>query len=118
MTGSVGTAPPPLVLASASPRRLDLLRQIGIEPAAVDPAAVDETPLKGELPRAYAARCAAGKARAVAGRHPGAVVLACDTVVACANVSASCPGAGTASSAGCTCWRRTGGRTRASSRRS
>ncbi len=83
MTGSVGTAPPPLVLASASPRRLDLLRQIGIEPAAVDPAAVDETPLKGELPRAYAARCAAGKARAVAGRHPGAVVLACDTVVAC-----------------------------------
>jgi septum formation protein len=83
VTGSVATAPPRLVLASASPRRLDLLRQIGIEPAAVDPAAVDETPLKGEPPRAYAARCAAEKARAVAGRHPGAVVLACDTVVAC-----------------------------------
>jgi len=83
VTGSAGSVPPPLVLASASPRRLDLLRQIGIEPAAVDPAAVDETPLKGEAPRDYAARCAAAKAHAVAARHPGAVVLACDTVVAC-----------------------------------
>src|SRR5258707_1001254 len=47
-------ASPPLVLASASPRRLDLLRQIGVEPAAVDPADTDETPQRGEAPRAFA----------------------------------------------------------------
>jgi len=83
----VDVAPAParttiLVLASASPRRLDLLRQIGVEPAAVDPADVDETPLPKELPPAYAARCARAKADAVAARNPGAVVLACDTAVA------------------------------------
>lgn len=72
----------PLVLASASPRRLDLLCQIGIEPAAVDPADVDETPLKGELPGPHALRLARTKAEAVAARHPGAVVLGADTVVA------------------------------------
>jgi septum formation protein len=72
-----------LVLASASPRRLDLLRQIGIAPAAVDPAEIDEAPLKGELPAAYARRIAALKLEAVATRHPGAFVLAADTVVAC-----------------------------------
>ena len=71
-----------LVLASASPRRLDLLRQVGIVPAAVDPAAVDEAPLKAELPHLYARRVAAAKAAAVAERHPGAFVLAADTVVA------------------------------------
>jgi len=71
-----------LVLASASPRRLDLLRQVGIVPAGVDPAAVDETPLQGELPHLYARRIAAAKAAAVAPRHPGAFVLAADTVVA------------------------------------
>jgi nucleoside triphosphate pyrophosphatase len=71
-----------LVLASASPRRLDLLRQIGIEPAAVDPAAIDETPRPRELPAAYARRMAAAKAEAVAPRHPGAFVLAADTTVA------------------------------------
>lgn len=74
---------PGLVLASASPRRLDLLRQIGIVPGAVDPAELDETPLKGELPLPHAARLAEAKARAVAARHPGAYVLAADTVVAC-----------------------------------
>ena len=73
---------PPLVLASASPRRLALLRQIGIEPAAVDPAEIDETPLKGELPRAHVQRLAQAKAAAVAARQPGAFVLAADTVVA------------------------------------
>jgi len=73
----------PLVLASASPRRLDLLRQIGIVPDAVDPADIDETPLKGELPPAHVERLAEAKARAVAPRHPGAFVLAADTVVAC-----------------------------------
>jgi septum formation protein len=72
-----------LVLASASPRRLDLLRQIGIAPARVDPAAIDETPEKGELPAPYAKRIAAAKLAAVAPRHAGSFVLAADTVVAC-----------------------------------
>ncbi|HVZ01117.1 MAG TPA: Maf family nucleotide pyrophosphatase [Dongiaceae bacterium] len=72
-----------LVLASASPRRLDLLRQIGIVPALVDPAEIDETPLKAELPAAYARRIAALKLETVAARHPGSFVLAADTVVAC-----------------------------------
>lgn len=74
---------PPLVLASASPRRADLLAQIGVTPDDIDPAHIDETPAKAELPRAYAARMAAEKAAAVAARHPGALVLAGDTVVAC-----------------------------------
>ena len=73
---------PGLVLASASPRRLDLLRQIGIVPGAVDPAELDETPRKDELPLPHAARLAEEKARAVAARHPGKFILAADTVVA------------------------------------
>ncbi|PIW30835.1 MAG: septum formation protein Maf [Rhodospirillales bacterium CG15_BIG_FIL_POST_REV_8_21_14_020_66_15] len=72
-----------LILASASPRRLDLLAQVGITPAAVVPAAVDETPGKGELPRALALRLAREKAAAVARDHGGDFVLAADTVVAC-----------------------------------
>jgi septum formation protein len=72
-----------LVLASASPRRLALLRQIGIEPDRVDPADLDETPTKGELPAAHALRLAREKAELVARRHPDAYVLAADTVVAC-----------------------------------
>lgn len=74
----------PLVLASSSPRRLDLLRQIGIEPDAVVEPAVDEAERRGELPRQHATRLAAAKAEAVAGRltYP-AYVLAADTVVAC-----------------------------------
>jgi septum formation protein len=78
--------PPPiprLVLASASPRRLDLLRQVGLEPAAIDPADIDEAPHPRELPRAYALRMARTKLEAVACRHPGAVILAADSVVAC-----------------------------------
>jgi len=71
-----------LILASASPRRLDLLRQIGIVPAAVDPADIDESPLLRELPSPHAARLAAAKAAVVATRHPGCFVLAADTVVA------------------------------------
>ncbi len=71
-----------LVLASASPRRLNLLAQIGLRPDVVDPADIDETPLPGELPRPHALRLAEAKARAVAARHPGAFVLAGDTVVA------------------------------------
>ena len=72
-----------LILASASPRRLALLAQIGITPDAVRPADLDETPLKAELPRPHAVRLAAEKARAVAALEPGAFVLAGDTVVAC-----------------------------------
>jgi septum formation protein len=72
-----------LVLASASPRRLDLLRQIGIAPARVEPAEIDETPLKGELPAQYAQRIAVAKLDGVAHRHPQSFVLAADTVVAC-----------------------------------
>ena len=72
-----------LILASASPRRLDLLARIGVIPDAIDPADIDETPLKAELPLPHARRLAAAKAATVAARHPGALVLACDTVVAC-----------------------------------
>ena len=74
---------PRFILASASPRRLALLRQIGIEPDLVAPAAVDETPHPGEHPRAYAARLAGEKAGATAAQHKGSVVLGADTVVAC-----------------------------------
>jgi len=72
-----------LLLASSSPRRLDLLRQAGIEPQRIVAPDIDETPLPRELPRAYAARMAVAKAREVAGREPGWLVLAGDTVVAC-----------------------------------
>jgi septum formation protein len=74
---------PPLVLASASPRRLDLLRQVGLEPATIDPADIDETPRAGELPRAYALRMAQAKLAVVKERHAGALVLAADSVVVC-----------------------------------
>ena len=69
-----------LVLASASPRRLELLARLGVTPDEVVPAEIDETPRRGELPAAYACRMAAEKAAAVA--RPGAIVLAADTVVA------------------------------------
>lgn len=74
---------PALVLASASPRRLDLLRQVGLEPATIDPADIDETPHAQELPRAYALRMARAKLDVVRQRHPGALVLAADSVVVC-----------------------------------
>jgi len=74
---------PKLVLASASPRRLDLLRQIGIEPDAIEPADIDEVPRRGELPAAHVVRLAEEKARAVQPRHADAFILAADTVVAC-----------------------------------
>ena len=71
-----------LVLASASPRRLDLLARIGVNPDAVLPAEIDESVPKGELPRQHALRLAKAKAEAVAAREPDALVLAADTVVA------------------------------------
>lgn len=70
------------VLASASPRRLDLLAQLGLWPDLVAPSDIDETPLKAELPRPYAARLAREKAQAIAAGHSGSIVLAADTVVA------------------------------------
>ena len=73
---------PRLILASASPRRLDLLARIGVTPDAVIPADVDESVPKGELPRVHALRLARAKAEAVAAREPDALVLAADTVVA------------------------------------
>ena len=69
-----------LILASASPRRRELLARLGISPDAVAPAEIDETPLKAELPRPYAARMAREKALAVEGG--AAHVLSGDTVVA------------------------------------
>jgi septum formation protein len=71
-----------LILASASPRRRDLLLQIGIEPDDIVPADVDESPLRRELPAALAKRLAEAKARHVAERFPDAIVLGADTVVA------------------------------------
>lgn len=72
-----------LILASASPRRRELLAQIGIVPDQIVPAIVDETPLKNELPRDLALRLSCAKAQDVAARHPASLVLAADTVVAC-----------------------------------
>ena len=79
---------PKLVLASGSPRRVALIAQVGIEPDALRPANVDETPKRGELPRACANRLARAKAEAAAAlvradeELRGAYVLAADTVVA------------------------------------
>ncbi|TCP39256.1 Maf family protein [Rhodovulum marinum] len=70
-----------LILGSASPRRKELLAQIGVVPDAVRPADIDETPAKGELPRPYCARMAIEKARAVQAA-PDELVLCADTTVA------------------------------------
>ena len=78
---------PRLVLASASPRRLALLQQIGVEPDALVPAEIDETPKKTELPRSLATRLAMEKAVAAQrlvkarGELDGAFIIAADTVV-------------------------------------
>lgn len=74
---------PHFVLASASPRRRELLAQIGIAPDLIDAADLDETPHRGEQPRQLAARLALAKAQAVKARYPRSLVLAADTVVAC-----------------------------------
>jgi septum formation protein len=71
-----------LVLASASPRRLDLLARIGVVPDAVRPAEIDETPHKAELPHLFASRMASEKAAAIAPAEAASLILAADTVVA------------------------------------
>ena len=71
-----------LILASASPRRLDLLARIGVIPDAIEPADIDESAPKGELPHDHALRLAAEKAAVIASRFPNDLVLAADTVVA------------------------------------
>lgn len=71
-----------LVLASASPRRKELLARAGIVPDVIDPADIDETPLKNEIPRDYVMRLGQEKAGAVSARHDDAYVLAADTTVA------------------------------------
>lgn len=72
-----------LILASASPRRLELLSQIGVAPDLVVPADLDESAIKGELPRAHAGRLAGEKAASVAADYPDAYILGADTVVGC-----------------------------------
>jgi septum formation protein len=69
-----------LILASASPRRLELLARLGVTPDSVVPAEIDETPRKAEIPDRYACRMALEKAAAAA--EPGSLILAADTVVA------------------------------------
>jgi septum formation protein len=82
------SAPQKLVLASASPRRIALLQQAGIEPDRIMPAEVDETPLRSEHPRSLAKRLARAKAEAARayladeGGADGSFILAADTVVA------------------------------------
>ena len=71
-----------LILASASPRRRELLNQAGIIPSAIAPVEVDETPLASEKPGDYTRRLAAQKATLVAKKNRGALVLAADTAVA------------------------------------
>jgi septum formation protein len=73
-----------LILGSASPRRLDLLAQIGVRPDDVRPADIDETPLRAEHPRRYAERLAREKGAALASSAgPLDLILTADTVVAC-----------------------------------
>ena len=74
-------ASPKLILASASPRRLDLLAQIGVVPDEVNPADINEEPISGELPKGHALRLAHEKAIKVASDNPDSIILAADTVV-------------------------------------
>jgi len=72
----------PLILASASPRRVELLAQIGVVPSRIVPASVDEAPLEGESPLAAAKRLAHLKARDIQKNNPACCILAADTIVA------------------------------------
>ncbi len=71
-----------LILASASPRRLELLKQIGIVPDKIVPADIDESLKKGETPEAYVARLSREKAEKIASEHPASFIIAADTTVA------------------------------------
>lgn len=71
----------PFILASASPRRRDLLAQIGLSPEHIIPADINEDPIEGELPKPHALRLACEKAQKVALENPGEIILASDTVV-------------------------------------
>lgn len=73
---------PRLILGSGSPRRLELLAQIGLEPDLVEAPDIDETPEKGEKPRPYAVRMARQKAEALEPHHLGDFIITGDTVVA------------------------------------
>ncbi len=74
---------PGFILASASPRRQELLAQIGLTPTQIIPADIDENPFENELPKPHAERLATEKAAKVAQMHSGQLILAADTVVAC-----------------------------------
>lgn len=74
---------PRLILASASPRRKDLLAQIGLAPDRIEPADIDESVEPREVPSAYARRVAHAKGAIIAARHPHDIVLSADTAVAC-----------------------------------
>ncbi|MDR0997234.1 MAG: Maf family nucleotide pyrophosphatase [Zoogloeaceae bacterium] len=83
---NTSTATPPLILASTSPYRRDLLTRLGL-PFEVESPQTDETPLPNEAPEALALRLAEAKARAVAARHPGALVIGSDQVAfACGKI--------------------------------
>ncbi len=71
-----------LILASSSPRRLELLTQIGLKPDVVDAADIDETPLKNEKPTDYASRLGREKAAVVAAKYDDGIIIAADTMVA------------------------------------
>lgn len=73
----------PLILASASPRRLELLAQIGITPNLVLPADINEDPYKDEKPLDYVERMGYGKAKVIADDHPGHFIIGADTAVIC-----------------------------------
>lgn len=76
-----GTKTPPLILASASPRRRELLARIGVVPDSIVPADINEDPHKGEIPKPHALRLAIGKAQAIAPKHKRSFILSADTVV-------------------------------------
>ena len=73
----------PVILASASPRRVALLAQLGLVPDSIIPADINEDNFRSELPTPYARRMAREKAERIAQDHPGAFVIGADTVVAC-----------------------------------
>lgn len=73
---------PRLILGSSSPRRLDILSHIGFPPDHVIGADIDETPVKGEIPRVYVGRIAAAKCAALAGQFPNDYIITADTTVA------------------------------------